>query len=161
MPWHHIIPKHEWKRRFGTLEGTNAPDNLVNLSLENHTQLHQRMGEEGSEVDRVVALRMTGQIDVQEGIRLSQSVANIGNKHCVGRILSDAQKEICRQNGLKSRGRKHSIEARLKKSESMKGQKRSLGYKHTESWRIAKSAMQTGKNHWTYKKRMRESCQKS
>lgn len=155
MPWHHIIPKHEWKRRFGTLDGCDAPDNLINLSLENHTQVHRRMGEDGSEVDRVVALRMSGQIGVQEGMRLAQSVANKGNKHCLGRVLREFQKEICRQNGLRSRGRKHTESQRLAQSLNMMGQKRSLGYKHTEEWKAAKSVMQTGKIRGPYKKRMK------
>ena len=40
MAIHHIIPKHEWKARFGDLEGFDALDNLVNLTTEQHSQAH-------------------------------------------------------------------------------------------------------------------------
>jgi hypothetical protein len=32
---HHIIPKHEWFQRFGTLDGVDAPDNMVFLPWNN------------------------------------------------------------------------------------------------------------------------------
>jgi hypothetical protein len=37
---HHIIPRHEWKRRFGNFSGCNSPDNLVVLTTEQHAQAH-------------------------------------------------------------------------------------------------------------------------
>jgi len=40
MPVHHIIPKHEFLERFGTLNGVNAPDNTVNLTLSQHAEAH-------------------------------------------------------------------------------------------------------------------------
>lgn len=41
MAIHHIIPKHEWKARFGTLKGVNASDNLSpELYNEQHAQAH-------------------------------------------------------------------------------------------------------------------------
>lgn len=40
MPIHHIIPKHEWLERFGSLNGVNAKDNTVNLTLAQHAQVH-------------------------------------------------------------------------------------------------------------------------
>ena len=40
MPVHHIIPKHEFRERFGTLKGVNAPDNTVNLTLAQHAEVH-------------------------------------------------------------------------------------------------------------------------
>lgn len=40
MPLHHIIPKHEWLERFGTLKGVNAHDNIVFLTLSQHAEVH-------------------------------------------------------------------------------------------------------------------------
>jgi len=66
MPWHHIIPKHEWKRRFGNLKGVNIRDNLVKLTLEQHIQVHERMAEDGSKFDRIAYLAMSGMIGKEE-----------------------------------------------------------------------------------------------
>lgn len=41
MPIHHIIPKHEYRERFGTLNGVNAPDNTVLLTLSQHAEVHK------------------------------------------------------------------------------------------------------------------------
>lgn len=101
MPWHHIIPKHEWKKRFGNLKGINARDNQVNLSLENHEQIHRRYGEEGSKFDRLAAAAMSGQIGKEEIIR-----------------------EACRLSGKLSRGRLQTPETRRKKSEALTGKSR-------------------------------------
>lgn len=40
LPKHHIIPKHEWLERFGTMNGVNAKDNLCNLTLSQHAEVH-------------------------------------------------------------------------------------------------------------------------
>ena len=40
LPIHHIIPKHEWLERFGSLKGVNAEDNIVNLTLSQHAEVH-------------------------------------------------------------------------------------------------------------------------
>ena len=40
LPIHHIIPKHEWLERFGSLKGVNATDNTVNLTLSQHAEVH-------------------------------------------------------------------------------------------------------------------------
>lgn len=81
MPWHHVIPKHEWKKRFGTLDGFNASDNLVNLSHENHTQLHKRYGEEGSAGDRIAADAMAGLIGKES---LHSEASRLGGRHRKG-----------------------------------------------------------------------------
>jgi len=36
---HHVIPRHEWKARFGNLEGVNAPENKVRLTREQHAHV--------------------------------------------------------------------------------------------------------------------------
>jgi hypothetical protein len=40
LPKHHIIPKHEWLERFGTMNGVNSNDNLCNLTLQQHAEVH-------------------------------------------------------------------------------------------------------------------------
>lgn len=40
LPLHHIIPKHEWLERFGNMNGVNAKDNTVRLTLSQHAEVH-------------------------------------------------------------------------------------------------------------------------
>jgi hypothetical protein len=40
LPVHHIIPKHEWFERFGNMNGVNAIDNVVKLTLHQHAEVH-------------------------------------------------------------------------------------------------------------------------
>jgi len=40
LPLHHVIPKHEWLERFGNLNGVNAKDNVVRLTLSQHAEVH-------------------------------------------------------------------------------------------------------------------------
>jgi len=79
MAWHHIIPKHEWKKRFGNLEGVNAPDNLVNLTTEQHAQVHFFLWEmNGSEYDKIAHETISGQIGKEEAVSRVVSVTNTG-----------------------------------------------------------------------------------
>lgn len=131
MPWHHVIPRHEWKRRFGNLIGFDTQDNKVNLSHTNHTQLHQRMGEEGSNLDEIAGRAMSGQIGREEAIRSAQSAANRGNKHFLGRhhTPEEAQRMIER-----SRGNKYCL-----------GKKNALGSVRTQKFKLGVSAYHKGR----------------
>jgi len=40
LPRHHCIPKHEWLERFGNLKGVNAKDNICNLTVAQHSEVH-------------------------------------------------------------------------------------------------------------------------
>lgn len=40
LPLHHVIPKHEWLERFGSLKGVNTKDNTVRLTLSQHAEVH-------------------------------------------------------------------------------------------------------------------------
>jgi len=40
VPRHHIIPRYEWKARFGHLKGVNALDNVVWLTVAQHAEVH-------------------------------------------------------------------------------------------------------------------------
>jgi NUMOD3 motif len=120
---HHIIPKHEWRARFGSLKGVNAPDNLVELSLEQHIEVHRRYGEEGSINDQRAYRALSGQIGKKELLceiarvnvrkmkhhtllsRKKMSVSHLGNKSHFGIPTSQKTKRLLSQ-ALK--GRKHS-----------------------------------------------------
>jgi hypothetical protein len=139
MPWHHIIPKHEWKKRFGNLKGVNAADNLVELRLENHTEVHLRMGEEGSRYDRIAGLRMLRQIGNEEAQKQAARIWNSERQISeetrkkwaearIGKINTEESKRKCAES-LKGRipwhkGTKglkpHSEESKQKQSASMK-----------------------------------------
>jgi hypothetical protein len=55
LPIHHIIPKHEWLKRFGSLNGVNATDNTVNLTLAQHAQVHLFLYEINNDVNDLLA----------------------------------------------------------------------------------------------------------
>lgn len=117
MPWHHVIPRHEWKARFGNVRGLNAQDNLVNLTTEQHAQVHRLLVElNGCQYDNIAALTISKQIGSEEAQRRAASFANtgkkralgvkrtaeqnaarsefmLGNKNCVGRVSSEKQRD--------------------------------------------------------------------
>lgn len=65
---HHIIPRHEWKRRFGNLKGFNAPDNIVWLTIAQHAQVHQLLHELHNRHEDFVAWKvLSGQMTITEG----------------------------------------------------------------------------------------------
>jgi hypothetical protein len=142
MPWHHIIPKHKWKFRFGDLGGVNAHDNLVNLTTEQHSQVHRMMGECGSQYDYIAYLAISRQIgkeEIQKRISShASSVANAGNKYALGTKRTEEQKN--RMVEL-ARGRRQTGKQKLESAKRMIGNKYSLnkknglGYKHTEKYK--------------------------
>ena len=65
---HHIIPKH--------MGGSDEPDNLIELSIEEHAQAHKELWEKyNQEWDRIAWLSLSGQINVSEAKRLVQKEA--------------------------------------------------------------------------------------
>lgn len=111
MAIHHIIPRHEWLKRFGNLLGFNKPDNKVNLSTAQHAEVHLHYFNEIThiEYDRVASLAITKQIGKEDAQRLAASIAN--------------------------RKRKHSVECSKNHSKFMQGNKNALGYRHTSQWK--------------------------
>lgn len=72
---HHIIPRHAG--------GSNEPSNIIDLTVEEHAEAHRQLWEEhGRWQDRLAWLSLSNQIGKE-----------------------DVQKEICRQTGLKNKGR--------------------------------------------------------
>jgi hypothetical protein len=129
MAWHHIIPKHEWKTRFGNLRGFNAPDNLVNLHTEQHAQVHLHYFNEIThiEYDRIAGLAISKQIGKEEANRQAVSATQMGNKNHLGHRHNSDTRELIRgsligkQNRLGKTGHKLSIETRVKMSVAHKG----------------------------------------
>lgn len=81
---HHIIPRHEWRKRLGNLIGFNDPDNVVNLTLPQHSHVHFLLYElNGNWEDKIAGQMLSGQITREA-----------------------AQKEMGRQVGLSTKGSK-------------------------------------------------------
>ena len=71
---HHIIPKH--------MGGTNEPNNLVELSIEDHAEAHRKLYEEHGRVqDKVAWLGLSGIMPYAEIIYTLQSEGMRGNKN--------------------------------------------------------------------------------
>lgn len=145
---HHVIPRHEWKRRFGNLVGFNALDNIVWLTLEQHIGAHRRLAEDGSEFDRIAYQRMSGQIGKEEATIQATKLANTGRKHSEeqNKKHSEFMSQFMKGNKF-AVGVLPSICKRQKHSEFMKGKRYSLGFKHSESQNIRQSEISKGNQH--------------
>ncbi len=121
MARHHIIPKHEWKARFGSLKGVNAPDNLSpELYTEQHAQVHLHYFNEIThlECDRVAFLAITKQIGKEEAqIEAAKSVNS---------------------------ERVHSEESKKNHSQFMMGNKNALGHRKSEKWKLEQANRKKG-----------------
>jgi hypothetical protein len=83
--WHHVIPRHEWRKRFGNLNGFNRLDNLVELTTEQHAQVHELLFElNGNQFDKIAFRAIRGMIGKEEANKQASSVANKGNKYNIG-----------------------------------------------------------------------------
>lgn len=131
---HHIIPFHEWKHKINpeakrSDREFNAPDNVVWLSLEQHTECHKWLWEHFcSYEDRLAVSLLSGAITKEEG-----------------------RSERARIGWLK-RPRTASIETRQKQSIVHKGNQHAKGYKFTEEQRKRVSFSRLGKPRGKYKK---------
>lgn len=89
---HHIIPKHAG--------GTDDPENLVELTIEEHAEAHRLLWEEhGRWQDRVAWLSLSGMIGHEERIREILSNSNKGNPS--GYKMSLEQKQKLSENRKK------------------------------------------------------------
>jgi hypothetical protein len=91
---HHIIPKH--------MGGTNDPSNLVELTVRQHALAHKKLYKKYGKWQDKMAY---------------ESLLKLKPRH-------EITKEIQRQTGIMSRGRKLSKQARLNISNGMKGLKK-------------------------------------
>jgi hypothetical protein len=110
---HHIIPKHEWKRRFGSLIGINATDNLVWLSTEQHAECHKWLFEHyGAWQDRIAYEGLCGMIGHEDAIKKTLRLTQLGKPK------SEETKQKIRNTMI---GFKHSDEVKKKRGKSMLG----------------------------------------
>jgi len=95
MPIHHIIPKHEWRKRFRDLKGFNDPDNKVSLTTEQHSQVHLHYFNEITHIiyDRIASHAISGQIGKEEAYIQAVKLANTGKKHSV-KFCADRKKRM-------------------------------------------------------------------
>lgn len=111
---HHIIPRH--------MGGTNNPENLVELTVEEHAEAHRKLYEEhGHWQDHVAWKALSGQINSDEIRRLKTILTWTGRKH------TEESKEKIREKRKEqnSRGWKWSEESRKNKSKAMIGNRQS------------------------------------
>ncbi len=134
---HHIIPKHEWKERFGDLKGVNDTDNICYLTTEQHAHVHLILFEMyNRENDRIAWLGLSSQIGEEEIIFLKNSVAHKNNKFRLGKKHTQETKDKMRNRKL---GTFHTEESKKKMGLVHKGNKYNLGRKHTEEWKLSMS----------------------
>lgn len=106
---HHIIPKH--------IGGTDEPSNLVELTLEEHIEVHRKMYEEhGRWQDYCAWQALSGRIGQEEILRMKQGMANKGRKR------TPEQKERIRQAALK-RSERQRLDGTLEKANKKRSEK--------------------------------------
>ena len=98
---HHIIPKHEWKKRFGNLCGVNAPDNLVCLTTEQHAQAHKFLYElNKNKLDAIAYESLSKLIGKEEITKAVSRIVNIGNSNRKGKGLGATPWNKGKQNTI-------------------------------------------------------------
>ena len=134
MHKHHIIPKHAG--------GTNDPENLVYLTVEQHAEAHKKLYEEhGRWQDQIAHRMLSGQMSAYE------ATIDAIKKTQTGRVHSEKEKKL-RSEYAKNRkwsletknkiscgnmGKKHTQETKLKIGLSHKGKKLSTEHRNTIS----------------------------
>lgn len=119
---HHIIPKH--------MGGLDDPENLIELSIEEHANAHKILFEEHGRWQDFVAWRgLLGLISSEERMRIMYDARKGSGNHMYGKPcyykMTDEQKQQWRDNlskGLK--GRKLSDETKEKLRQANLGRKR-------------------------------------
>lgn len=140
---HHIIPKH--------MGGTDDPSNLIEVTVEEHAELHKILWlENGKWQDKIAWLALSGRMGKEEIIRQVQIKTNLGRKQTPEHI------EKVRQSKL---GKKQSSETIEKRVNKLRGQKRAL---RSEEWKrkISETRSKQGNPHWIGKKHAEASKEK-
>jgi hypothetical protein len=134
---HHIIPKH--------MGGTDNLDNLVEVTVEQHADLHKQLWEDlGHWEDELAWKVLSGQIYHQEATLEAIRHVQIGRKKSNEEIAKlKLAWEIRKQDPSwvsSMRGKKHSESTRKKMSIARQGRTPNLGKKHSDE---AKYKMRT------------------
>ena len=113
---HHIIPKH--------MGGIDDPSNLVEVSVEKHTELHKQLWEDLGHTEDYIAWRcLSGAIGSEEAKILAIKEAR---KRDIGKKKKPHSELTKKKMSEAAKGRKASPETRKKQSDYAKTQK------HTE-----------------------------
>ena len=98
--WHHIVPKHAG--------GTDDPDNLVRVTIEEHAELHlARYLEHGEWGDYIAAMTLSGQMSGAEAAQLARA------ESCRNRVWTqDSKRKVGEWSTEYHTGRKRSDKAR-------------------------------------------------
>lgn len=116
---HHILPKY--------LGGTDDPQNLIELTVEEHAEAHRLLYEEhGNWQDYCAWQALSGRIGKEEILRMKQGMANKGRKRTPEQIERMKAAVKIRNERWKTDG---TLErANKKRSESHTGKKKSEEY---------------------------------
>ena len=127
---HHILPKH--------MGGTNDPDNLVELTIEEHAEAHRKLYEEhGRLQDKRAWLGLT---KIMSGEEIIKEILSAPKSEEHKRKISEAHKGkpkpwlIGTRNGAGNAGKPKSEEHKRKISEAHKGKVRG---EFSEEWKQA------------------------
>lgn len=146
---HHIVPRH--------IGGTDEPENLVEVSVEEHAELHLALYlEYGRKEDYWAFMGLSGTIGKEEIVRMKCDPT--------GRTHSEETKEKMRQSQLGKKrhtpeskrkisearkGKKLTEEHKRKIGEAGRGQQRCLGNKLTEDHKNNISKKLKGNKNWS------------
>lgn len=131
---HHIIPRYAG--------GTNTPENLVELTVEEHAEAHRILWETHGDLrDKMAWLMLSGKTEEAESLRIELA------RQGYNKFLADAQ----RTDKWKSRiseslkGHTQSVETRRKRSDSLKKAYREGRKQHTLTKEISALGGRSGK----------------
>ena len=120
---HHNIPKH--------MGGTDDPNNLVELTVEEHAEAHRKLYEQyGHWQDKIAYDMLSGQIGLDDAIQAARGAANRGLKRTPEQKAR--LREACRLRTERQRADGTLDRANKKRSEAHKGKKKSA--EHLAKW---------------------------
>lgn len=121
---HHIVPKH--------MGGTDEPNNLVELTVEEHAEAHRLLYEQhGNWQDKIAWQALSGRIGQEEILRIKQGMANKGRKRSPETLEKMRKASQARAERLMSNPDQWA-EINRKRSEAHKGKKKSA--EHMANW---------------------------
>lgn len=109
------------------MDGTDDPENLVKVTVEQHAALHKQLWEDlGHEEDRIAWLCLSGQITSQDAIKKAISLAQKGKKK------SQSVIDAIIESNKRRRGEKHHLWGKKRPPETI--QKMIEGHKGQVPW---------------------------